>query len=275
MEKLCPDDNSRKLFELICGRAEISRKNGLIYDPKAEEIAAALCARGESARQGKYLSLYLGIRARVLDEIAARYIEKHPGCTVLHLGCGLDSRCQRLSGYGQWFDVDFPEVIGLRRRFYEETECCRMLGFDVSDPAWLPLVPDGGDALIIAEGLSMFLTADENLRIFTDARQKFRYTEYAFDAYTDRIVLYSHDSAPAERGKTVVWGLENPRLIEQLDGVKYIRAYQFSSSRYVRGYPLPTQLLYRLLYGRSPSNRFYRIYHYRINGLGFEEGETE
>lgn len=275
MEKLCTGEDSRKLFELICGRAEISRENGLIYDPKAEEIATALRAQGESARQGKYLSLYLGIRARVLDEIASRFIEKHPGCTVLHLGCGLDSRCLRLSGYGQWFDVDFPEVIALRRRFYEETECCHMLGFDVSDPAWLPLVPDGGDALIIAEGLSMFLTADENLRIFTDARQKFRYTEYSFDAYTDRIVLYSHSSAPAERGKTVVWGLENPRILEQLDGVKYIRAYQFNSSRYVRGYPLPTQLLYRLLYGRSPSNRFYRIYHYRINGLGFEEGEAE
>ena len=63
MEKLCPGEDSRKLFELICGRAEISRENGLIYDPKAEEIAAALRAQGESAKQGKYLSLYLGIRA--------------------------------------------------------------------------------------------------------------------------------------------------------------------------------------------------------------------
>lgn len=265
-----------KLFELIFGRASISRKNGTIYDPKAEEIARTLRAEGVSASQSRNLSLYLGIRGRVLDDIALKFIEKHPGCTVLHLGCGLDSRCERLSGFGMWFDLDFPEVIELRRRFYAETDNCRMLGFDAANPEWLKLVPNGGDALIIAEGLSMFLTADENLRIFTAAREKFYYTEYAFDAYTDRIVLFSNDGATAERGTTVVWGLENPQLLEQLEGVRFLRAYQFNSSKYVRGYSLITQLAYSLLYGRSPANRYYRIYRYRIHGLEFrEEREDE
>ena len=41
----------------------------------------------------------------------------HPDATVLHVGCGMDSRVFRVDPPAtvQWFDVDYPDVIELRR----------------------------------------------------------------------------------------------------------------------------------------------------------------
>jgi O-methyltransferase involved in polyketide biosynthesis len=41
---------------------------------------------------------------------------------ALHLGCGLDSRYYRINNSKvDWYDVDFKEVIEMRKLFFEET----------------------------------------------------------------------------------------------------------------------------------------------------------
>ncbi len=266
MDKITANEDNGKLLSLIWNRAVISREGELIRDTKAEEIAERVDPAGQSLGGNKYLALFLGIRARVLDDIAEEFLEAHPDCTVLHLGCGLDSRCQRLKHRAAaWYDLDFPEVIELRREFYEETDSYHMIASDAADLKWLDAVPEADTGLIIAEGFSMFLTAEENIGLFAAFRKKFRYSEYAFDAYTDRAVLYAAGSGTPVRGKTVVWGLANPGLMEQIDGVRFLRAYNFHYSQYLRSFPLSTRLVYKLIYGKQSTSRLYRIYRYRIS----------
>lgn len=38
----------------------------------------------------------VALRARYLDRWTRDFLAEHPGATVLHLGCGLDSRVQRI-----------------------------------------------------------------------------------------------------------------------------------------------------------------------------------
>ena len=66
----------------------------------------------------------LAMRARMLDEWVRAFIAANPGASVLHLGCGLDTRVFRIAPPPsiRWFDVDFPEVIALRRRLYPERD---------------------------------------------------------------------------------------------------------------------------------------------------------
>lgn len=277
MERLVPDDNNKKTLELIWNRAFISRAGELIKDPKAEEIASHLDNSSGKLKLSKYLSIFLGIRARVLDELANQFIAKHPECIVIHLGCGLDSRCERvLTKPKMWFDLDFPDVIDLRRRFYEENANYRMIGSDAAALGWLDQIPDGEEVLVIAEGFTMFMTAEENISLFTAFYQKFYYTEYVFDVYTDRAIVMLRSSQKAQenkRGKSILWGLGNPSMLESIDGVKYIRSFRFNYTRYLKTLPLGTQLIYRLMYGRDATNRLYRIYHYRIRGVDFVDEE--
>ena len=78
-------------------------------------------------------------------------------------GCGLDSRVFRLGPPAtvQWFDVDQPDVIELRRRLYSDRDGYQMIASSVTDPAWLESIPADRPALVVAEGLLMYLTEAE------------------------------------------------------------------------------------------------------------------
>ena len=55
-------------------------------------------------------------RSAHFDMWARQFLAVHQEATVLHLGCGLDSRYYRLDpGPGvEWYDVDYPDVTELR-----------------------------------------------------------------------------------------------------------------------------------------------------------------
>jgi O-methyltransferase len=83
------------------------------------------------------------LRARRLDDWTREFLAHQPGASVLHLGCGLDSRAFRLDvpETVRWYDLDFPDVIELRRRLYLERAGYRLLASSVTDPGRLDEIP--------------------------------------------------------------------------------------------------------------------------------------
>ena len=75
--------------------------------------------------------------------------------TVLHLGCGLDSRVFRIDPPAtvRWYDVDLPDVIDLRRRLYPERHDYELIATSVTDLRWLDGIPADRPVLVVAEGL--------------------------------------------------------------------------------------------------------------------------
>ena len=52
------------------------------------------------------------------ERYARVFLASHPDAVVVHIGCGLDSRFERVdNGRVEWYDLDLPEVIELRRTF--------------------------------------------------------------------------------------------------------------------------------------------------------------
>ena len=141
----------------------MSKNNLFINDPKAEEIISKVKFNFEDLKQSKWLSMYMALRAKIIDEICNRYITQNPNTTVIHLGCGLDSRCLRVDNNNiSWYDIDFQSVIDLRKQFYEETEKYKMIGKSVTDLSWLDEIDlDNQSVLIVAEGLTMYLSEQE------------------------------------------------------------------------------------------------------------------
>ena len=57
------------------------------------------------------------MRVREFDRMARKFLEEHPGAVVVHIGCGLDTRFKRLEDLQvEWYDLDLPDVIALRRQ---------------------------------------------------------------------------------------------------------------------------------------------------------------
>lgn len=90
-------NESKTLFIPLLGKALVSKDKLFLHDPKAEEIILKLDYDFDSLKQSKWLSMYMSLRSLLIDELCDKYILEHPNATILHLGCGLDSRCLRIN----------------------------------------------------------------------------------------------------------------------------------------------------------------------------------
>ena len=134
-------------------------------DPAAVELVSRLDYDFTMARQDRLMADGVVLRTLTLDPLVAGYMATHPGCTVVNIACGLDTRFQRLDdGHVTWYDLDLPDVISLRRRLLEDGERHRTIAVSALDPAWPDQLEDSeasSDVLVIIEGLSMYLEQDE------------------------------------------------------------------------------------------------------------------
>ena len=126
----------------------------------------------------------VALRARFLDRWAAGFLDAHPKATVLHLGCGLDTRVHRLDPPDsvRWYDVDYPEVVELRRRLFPERRAYATVGTSVTDLAWLERVPADAPALVVAEGLLYYLDPDGGRALLRAIVERFPSGLFVFDA---------------------------------------------------------------------------------------------
>src|ERR1044072_3192814 len=85
------------------------------------------------------------VRTKAHDDWARSFITDHPDAVVLHLGCGLDSPVDRIDPPGtvDWYDLDSPSVIELRRELLPPREHHTLIDSSVTDLAWLDRVPRG------------------------------------------------------------------------------------------------------------------------------------
>lgn len=142
---------------------ESRRPNPIFVDEKAQEILGHVEYDFDKLKIPRKTAVTLCLRAKKIDAYTREFLARHPRSVVVHLGCGLDSRWTRVNkGEVEWYDLDMPKVIDLRRKFYEETETYRMIPSSVTDLGWMGIIsPRGRPVLVIAEGLLMYLKEEE------------------------------------------------------------------------------------------------------------------
>jgi methyltransferase (TIGR00027 family) len=150
----------------------------------------------------------VALRAKQFDVWAADFLAHHPDAVVLHLACGLDSRAFRVHPPAgvDWFDLDLPGVIELRRRLYSERDHYRMIGASVTDPGWLEELPADRPALVVAEGLLMYLEEHDVRRLLQRLTDHFGGGELLFDASVPWAVRLL---------KIYRWGIRDARQLER------------------------------------------------------------
>lgn len=161
-EQLNLTPEQKTMFLTLCGKAlDYRSKNSVLNDKKANEIVATSGLELEKYSDSK--NRIIAVRAKQFDEWMADFINKNPDAVVVNIGCGLDTRISRINlpSTINWFDIDFPDVIELRRRFYAESENYKMLSSSVTTDDWLKKVPNNKPTLIVAEGLMSYLSEEE------------------------------------------------------------------------------------------------------------------
>lgn len=178
------------MLQSFYARAKYSRtKNHKFYDAKAIELVEKIDYDFSKAEKDSTMSDGVIARTIVFDELVKDFIDKNPDCTVVNIACGLDTRFYRMdNGKITWYNVDLPETIEVRDAIYGESGRVSTIGISALDPAWAEKVTKHGKMLFVIEGLSMYLTAEENAQMLSVIRDNFDNATVFFETISKRWV---------------------------------------------------------------------------------------
>lgn len=253
---------NKTLFIPLYGKYQVSRKGLILHDPIAERIwkKEAFPIKGKS--KSKWLTYNMAMRARVFDDWTEDMLEQNPNAIVLHLGCGLDSRCTRIKHpYANWIDGDFKDVISLRKCYFEETENYHMREVNVSDIKHIARLPDCDEAIVILEGISMYLSKKQINRFFLALHKKYKRLHILMDVYTEFGARASKYKNPVnDVGVTKLYGIDNFQSILQNTGIKIKSEHSLTPDRLVNELSGSDKFVFRILFTGAVYRKIYRLY---------------
>ncbi len=253
---------NRTLYIPLYGKARVSRRGIILGDPKAERIWASegFPVRGKSA--SRWLALNMAMRAKVFDEWTERMLEGNENALVLQIGCGLDSRCERVTApRREWIDCDLPDVILLRRKYYRETGRYHMMPLDASDPEQVGKLPGGDTVIVVLEGLCMYLTGEQLRGLLRALRAKASRLHVLMDVYTVFGARASRYGNPVNGvGVTELRGIDAPESL--LAGLSLrVRAEHSLTPEHLVGQMKPFErFIFGTLFTERLCRKFYRLY---------------
>ncbi len=163
------------MLQSFYARAQYSKsKKHKFYDAKAVELVDRIDYDFSLAEKDSTMGTGVIARTIVFDELVKNFIENNPDCTVVNIACGLDTRFYRMdNGRITWYNLDLPETIAVRDQIYNESGRVSTIGISATDPAWAEQVTVRGKMLFIIEGLSMYLTSEENMQMLSIIHDNF------------------------------------------------------------------------------------------------------
>ncbi len=177
MEKIKPDltGTAETMLQSFYARAKYSCSRGhQFYDAKAVELVERIDYDFSKAEKDSTMGQGVIARTIVFDELVQAFIDKNPECTVVNIACGLDTRFYRMdNGRITWYNLDLPETIRIRDQIYQESGRVVSIGRSALDPKWPEAVTKRGKMLFVIEGLSMYLTTEENAKLLQIIRDNF------------------------------------------------------------------------------------------------------
>jgi len=176
------------LFIPLWCRALASTKSSLFCDPKAVELVHTIDYDFSliDARLGPIIRLASVARARLCDSILKAYIAEHPSASVVDLGVGLDTGFYRVdNGLIEWYDLDLPNVIALRKQLLAETERVHSIAKSLLDISWCDDLINMDDGVFVLAGAVLgYFSAIELKPFFSMLADRLPEAQMAFTAYS-------------------------------------------------------------------------------------------
>ncbi len=240
----------------------VSRKGIILNDPDAEKIwdSEVFPIKGKS--KSKWLAYNMAMRARVFDDWTRSMLEKNPEALVLHVGCGLDSRCRRVKvPYKSWYDCDFPDVIDIRRKYYSETENYHMQALDATEPSVVAQLPDSKTVIVVFEGISMYMSAQELHDFFRALEEKYADVHVLMDVYTEFGAKASKYKNPVnDVGVTKLYGYDDPGSVLGDLRMKVRAEHSFTPQPLVDELSGVEKGIFKLLFTGKMYRKIYRLF---------------
>jgi O-methyltransferase involved in polyketide biosynthesis len=256
---------SETLMIPLYSRAEESqRPNPLIKDDKAVEIVNQMDYDFGRMNLSAGDKVAMILRLREFDRLVKEFLQRHPEAVVVHIGCGLDTRFERVDNqHVEWYDLDLPEVIELRKTLIGgEKGRYHLLSCSVLEGDWLKTLQNQAQrpSLFLAEGVLPYFEEARVRTLVLILQSRFPGAELVFDAHTP-FAIWTDNLQFAISGLRVRmhWGLKHAKDLESwCAGIALLEEWYFlddpeprlGAMKWMRHFPL---------LGKSAG-----IFHYRL-----------
>ena len=206
------------LAPLWARASETKRRSPILTDWYAVSTAASLDFDFEELHLSRTTSVAACARTVLIDEIVRKCCQADPRLMLVNIGEGLDNRFGRVdNGVMSCLDLDLPEVIALRAKFAPETRRRRLISKNVLDYSWMNEVgPEFETVVLVAEGVLMYLPADDVRMLFVRAAERFRGAEIVFDSLTPAMARFGPRIETGRSfGARYQWTLRHAGQIEE------------------------------------------------------------
>jgi len=176
---------SETLLIPLWARAKFSEDHSpLLNDSKAIEIVKKIDYDFSThVKAFQFDILREAVRAKQFDDKIKAYITDHPRASIVNIGAGLDSAFYRVdNGLIQWYDLDLPVVINVRRQLLPEPDRVTYIAKSLLDPSWCKDINAEDGVFMIAGGALGWFDKSEVERFFSMLADNFPDGEIVFDA---------------------------------------------------------------------------------------------
>ncbi len=256
---------NKTLYIPLYGKAKVSKKGIILEDRIAEEIWSKNHFELKGKAKSKWLAYFMAMRSKVFDIWAAEQIAVNSNTVVLHIGCGLDSRYQRLNAnVAHWYDIDFPDVIAERKQYFTENEHYTMLCGDASLPQeWLGSLAESEKAIIILEGISMYLELPKLKELLFEISKKYNDTCILMDIYTSFAAKATKYKNPInEVGVTTVYGIDDPLIPIKDSNINFINERTMTPKNLVDELKGFDHWFFNVMFVGKATRKIYRLLEY-------------
>lgn len=170
-------------------RAKESRrgKDAILKDEMAETLVESIDYDYSKLDGAKLSEVGCMVRGWYFDNAIRRFMAKHQQPVVVNVGCGLDTRYQRIGDDGKtvFYELDLPEVIDLRRKLIPEPANDHYLAASLLETDWMNELrqkhPEG-EFIFVIEGVLMYFYEKQVRSVVKNIAERFSGGELWFDA---------------------------------------------------------------------------------------------
>lgn len=178
---------------------ESNRKKAFFIDPFACKLVEKIDYDFTKYSKAVRSSVGVAIRAGYFDELTRQFIINQTNPAVINIGCGLDTRFQRIgrkvTDKCVMYELDIPEVIDLRRKLIPESDNNIYLSGSMFETDWMEMLKikySDADILILVEGVLMYFEKNRVKELFLNLASHFKKAKIIFDVVSGWMCRNSH-----------------------------------------------------------------------------------
>jgi len=206
------------LVPLWARAAETRSRLSILSDPRAVEIVDSLGDRfGHFNRSALRSRIGIALRTLQFDDWLRAFLAENPGGTVADVGVGLNTRFERCDDEtSHWLEIDLPDSMAVRRRYFAETERRSMMAGSILEPDWIDRLLDlPAPYFVCIEGVLMYLPESDVRRVIDMLGERLPGATLTFDALTpDGVATQSKHDTLRHFEARFDWGVEDVRSLE-------------------------------------------------------------